>query len=458
MKLLIPVIIAATMFAALPLYGEQLDLSTAWQEAREYDARLGAAQADNQIYREEVGKARAQLRPSVRLSAARGRSDTQSTTQAYDIFGRPVTGKKNNNEQLYNTANYGVSVRQPLLNMANYAAYKQARAVAAKSDIDLQKEDTALIVRTTEAYCNALYAEDNLEFSQALIKAAQEQFQQAKRRFEKGFGTITEINEAQANYDMALADGLEIVNSVEFTRRELEHLTGHYPDNLCKFVPEKIVLAQPEPANLQPWLDMALANNRDVLGGRQEILIAKRESEKQHYSRYPTIDLVGGRNYSESESNYAIGSIYDTYSIGLQLSMPIYSGGYVSASVRQAHAKRLKAQEQLMLQERGVQSDVRKYYNSIVTGIAQIHAYEQAVTSHEIALTGTKKGFGAGLRSNVEVLDAQQKLFASRRNLAKSRYQYILNRLMLKQASGTLSASDVEEVNGWLAASAKPIK
>ena len=456
MKLLIPVIIAATMFAALPLYGEQLDLSTAWQEARQYDARLGAAQADNLIYREEVGKARAQLRPSVRLSAAQGRNDTQSTTQGTDFWtGKMITTRK---DQLYNTANYGISVRQPLLNMANYASYKQARAVAAKSDIDLQKEDTALIVRTTEAYCNALYAEDNLEFSQALIKAAQEQLQQAKRRFEKGFGTITEINEAQANYDMALADGLEIVNSVEFTRRELEHLTGRYPDNLCKFVPEKIVLAQPEPANLQPWIEMALANNRDVLGGQQEILIAQREAEKQHYSRYPTIDLVGGRNYSDSESNYAIGSIYDTYSIGLQLSMPLYSGGYISASVRQAHAKRLKAQEQLMLQERGVQSDVRKYYNSIVTGIAQIHAYEQAVTSHEIALTGTKKGFGAGLRSNVDVLDAQQKLFASRRNLAKSRYQYILNRLMLKQASGTLSVSDVEEVNGWLAVSVKPIK
>ncbi len=439
MKLLTYLMILAAMFAALPLYGEPVDLSTAWEKAKEYDARLGAAQADNLMYQEEVGKARAQLRPSVRMNAARGRNATQYTGKRGDVA-----------SSYYNSVNYGVSVRQPLLNLSNIAAYKQARTVAAKSDVDLQKEEAALIVRITEAYCNALYAEDNLNFSQALVKAALEQLQQSKRRFENGFGTITEINEAQANYDMALADGLEIVNSVEFTRRELEHLIGQYPDQLCTVVPEKLVLTEPMPRNVQHWIDLAMANNHEVVGGHQEILIAKREIEKQKYSRYPTVDLVGGRNYSESENNYSIGSIYDTYSISLQMSMPIYTGGYVSASVRQAHAKWLKAQEQLSMQERSVQSDVRKYFNGIITGIAQIHAYEQAVKSNDIALTGTKKGFEAGLRSNVEVLDAQQKLFASRRNLAKSRYQYILNRLMLKQTSGTLSASDVEEVNGWL--------
>jgi protease secretion system outer membrane protein len=138
------------------------------------------------------------------------------------------------------------------------------------------------------------------------------------------------------------------------------------------------------------------------------------------------------------------------------MSMPIYTGGFVSSSVRQAHAKWLKAQEELSSQERGVQSDVRKYYNGVVSGIAQIHAYEQALKSHEVALNGTQKGFEAGLRSNVDVLDAQQKLFSSRRNLAKSRYQYILNSLMLKQSSGMLSAGDLGQVNSWLAGRNKP--
>ena len=193
--------------------------------------------------------------------------------------------------------------------------------------------------------------------------------------------------------------------------------------------------------------------NHEVAAARQEIQIAKTEIMKQRAVRYPTINLSGGRNYSESDNNYTIGSTYDTYSISLQMSMPIYTGGYASASVRQAQSKRLKAQEQLSWQERGTESNVRKYYNGVISSIAQIKAYEQAVKSGEIAFTGTKKGFEAGLRTNTEVLDAEQKLLSSKRNLAKSRYQYILNFLQLKDSAGSLATSDVDEVNGWLSES-----
>ena len=151
-----------------------------------------------------------------------------------------------------------------------------------------------------------------------------------------------------------------------------------------------------------------------------------------------------------SDSNNIIGQAYNTYSIALQLSVPIYTGGYTSASIRQAQAKRLKAQEEFSWQDRGTVSDVRKYYNGVITSIAQIQAYEQAVKSGKIALKGTKKGFELGIRTNMEVLDAQQKLLSNKRNLAKSRYQYILNKLQLKDSTGSLSAADIEEVNGWL--------
>ncbi len=439
MKFLLCMILVAGVVTALPLQARPLNLLEAYQQALGYDARLRATQADNKAYKEEISKARAQFRPNVRLNAARGRNATE---HAYlGRYGRP---------DYYNTVNMGVSVRQPLFNLTSDSEYKQAKAVAAKSDAELHKEEASLIVRITEAYCNALYADDNLEFSQAQLKAAREQLQQAKRRFEKGFGTITEISEAQAAYDTALADELEIVNSVEFSRRELEHLTGEYPRELCKLLPAKLVLTPPEFDGVQHWIELALEGNQDILGAQQEIQVARREIEKQRAARYPTFDLLLGKNYSESENNYSIGSIYNTYSLTVQMSMPLYSGGYVSASVRQAQARWQKAQEQLNMQERGAQSDTRKYYNSVVVAIAQVKAYEQAVRSHEIALTGTKKGFEAGLRSNVDVLDAQQKLLAARRNLAKSRYQYILNGLLLKQSAGILAPGDIEELNGWL--------
>ena len=360
------------------------------------------------------------------------------------------------NTRAYNSINYSISLRQPLLNISSIAAYQQSKAMVAKSDAELSKESSMLIIRIAEAYCNALFAEDALAFNQAHIKAAREQLQQAQMKSDKGFGTITEVNEAKAAFDMAVADGVDSQNSVEYNRRELAQLIGFYPEELCKLQPEKIVLELPEPKALDAWIDQARSSNSAVAAAIQEIKVAQKEHLKQRASRYPTIDLVAGRSYSESDNNYTIGSIYDTYSISLQASVPLYSGGYVSAAVRQAKAKQMKAEEQLSLQERQVESDVRKYYNGIVNGISQINAYQQAEKSEAIAMTGTEKGFKAGIRSNVDVLNAQQKYYESKRALAKSRYQYIMNRLMLKDSIGTLSGSDVEMVNSWFnSASAK---
>ena len=443
MKLLVRLMVVAGFFAALPLYGSAFDLSTAYQKAAEYDAQIRASKTDVRISKEEIGKALAEFRPRVSISGARGRNETKSVTPY-------LYGTYQHNDQFYNSINYGFTVQQPLFNMSSIAQYKQAKAVAAKSDNLLLNEESNLIIRIIEAYCNALYSEDNYQFSQSHIKASLGQLQQTKRRFEKGFGTITEVSEAQAAYDMALADGVDIVNNLEYCRRELERMTGVYPDELCKLVPEKVVLSRPNPDSVESWIALARSDNHEVAAAQQEVQIARRELQKQGGTRYPSISLVGSRNYSESDNNYTIGSSYDTYSISLQASMQLYSGGYVSAAVRQATARRLKAQEQLSWQERGVESNVRKYFNGVVSSISQITAYEQAVKSGEVALKGTKKGFEVGLRTNMEVLDADQKLLSNKRNLAKSRYQYILSRLQLKDSAGTLAASDVDEVNGWL--------
>ncbi len=319
-----------------------------------------------------------------------------------------------------------------------------------KSDADLEQERALLIVRLTEAYCNALYADDNVRFSEAHIKLVEEQLQQANGRFDRGFGTITEINEAKAAHEMAVADRIESLHSRDASYRELEELIGVNPDKLCRLQPARLVLQSPQPVSVDSWLQLALSDNHGVFAARQEMHAARREIMKQRAVRYPTLDLVGSRTYSESDNNYSIGSIYDTYSISLQANLPIYTGGYASAGVRQAKAKSLKAEEQLAWQEREVESDVRKFYNGILSSMAQVNAYEQAVMANETALIGTKKGFAAGLRSNIDVLDAQQKLFDSKRMLAKSRYQYILNKLMLKHIAGILKAADVVEVSGWM--------
>jgi protease secretion system outer membrane protein len=427
--------------APFTLQAEPLNLTEAYNKAMDYDARIRVARADNLAYREEIGKARAQLRPTLRASFSRGRNTTESDT--------PGLSGMVNRTQSYNSFNYAVSVRQPLLNLSNIVGYQQSKAIVAQSDSQLEKESSTLIIRIVEAYCNALFAEDSLSYSKAHSHATKEQHQQAQLRYEKGFGTITEINEAKAAWDMARADEEASRNSVEFNRRELERLIGYYPDELCRLQSEKIVLREPEPTSVDAWIEMGRSSNPSIMAASHQIEAARKEVLKQRVSRYPTIDLVAGRSYSQSDNNYTIGSSYDTYYVSLQANVPLYMGGYTSSMVRQAKARRIKAEEQLSMEERQAESDVRKYYNSILSSIAQIKAYEQAEKAEAIALTGTEKGFKAGLRSNVDVLTALQKYYDSKRSLAKARYEYILNRFLLKDATGTLSADDVEELNGW---------
>lgn len=426
--------------SASPLHAEKLSLTDACQQALNYDAKLKAAEAGNAAQKEEIGKARANFRPTLRVNAARGRNATESTSLITD----------SSKDNFYNTQNYSVVLRQPVLSMGNFAAYRQSKAIAKKSDAMLYKERSDLFVRTLEAYVNTLFSEDNLEFSRAQVVAAKEQLQQAKSRYSAGFGTITEINEAQANYDMALAQGLEHNNNLENNRRELEMITGTYPDDLLHLVPEKMKMVVPVPHDVSYWVALALEENPELDAANDEITIAKEQIDKNRAVRYPTVDLVASRTFSESDNNYSIGTQYDTYSLSLQMSMPIYSGGYVSATVRQASAQFRQAHEQRSLAERTISTNIRKYYNGILNSIAQVGAYEQAVKSNDIALTGTRKGFASGFRSNVDVLNAMTNLFDSKRNLAKARYQFIMNLAMLKQTTGTLTQQNIEEINSWM--------
>lgn len=422
------------------LHAEPLSLTEAYKRALTYDAKLKVAEAGNAAQQEEIGKARANFRPSIRLSGAVGRNGTESTSLIRDV----------SSDYFYNTQNYGVVVRQPVFNMSNFAAYRQSKAVAAKSEALLSKERSALFVRTLEAYVNVLFARDNIAFSQAHAKAVKEQMRQARLRYATGSGTLTEIQEAEADYEMAFADGLASTHNLENNRRALENITGVYADSLLSIVHAKVSYDVPRPHDISYWVEYALEHNSEVQAAKQEIRIAKEQVRKNRAARYPTIELVASRTFSESDNNYSIGTQYDTYGVTLQMSLPIYSGGYVSASVRQASAQFWEAGERKNLTERTVTSDVRKYYNGILSSIAQVNAYEQAVKSSEIALIGTQKGFQTGLRSNVDVLNAQAKLFENKRNFAKAQYQYIMNLAMFKQVTGTLSEFDMDMINGWM--------
>lgn len=420
-----------------------LTLEDAYQKALQYDATIGASRAENSAQKQEIDKAFAAFLPQARLSIYEGRGVTDSETPG--MFGKTVS-----RHSTYDSENYFFSVRQPIFNKASYAEYKQAKATVARSDTLLQKEMLSLISRVSGAYLDALLSAENIRYSQSQKISVESQLNQANKRFKSGVGTITEINETQANLDDVVAKSLEWINSLEYAKQALMNLTGVYPDSLLALDASKLPLSTPQPENVEAWIDIALEKNQDILAAQQDVKFATQDIEKSNSGHFPTLDLVVSRADTTSDNNFTIGSSYKTDSIGLQLNVPIYSGGYVNATVRQSVAKLEQANEKLIERQRAVSADIRKYFNTLLNGIAKVQAYQQSVKSNEIAVIGTQKGFEAGIRTNVEVLNAQEKLFAAKRDLAKERYQLIFNRMMLKQTAGQLTDADIQETSAWL--------
>lgn len=437
-KRVTPLLLAALLLAVSAVQAEPLSLREAYEHALEYDAQYRSSEADTRIAREEVSKAAAAFMPNIKASTSRGRNRTDSAT--------PYSVQEG---VYYNTQSQSLTLRQPLLNLGSIASWKQAKAVKAKSEELFRSEHASLIVRTVEQYCNVLFAEDNVAFTKARVEATRGQLEQSQTRYANGYGTITEINESQASYDLAVADKADAVAGLENSRRELERITGIYTDELCRLDSAKLSLAKPELRDVEAWVELAREHSGLIGAARQEVEIARKEIDKSKASRYPQIDLWAGRSYSVSENNYTIGSTYDTWSFSVQMSVPIYTGGYTSASVRQAWARRLKAREELNRQERQAFSDVRRYYQAQINSVTQVKAYQQAVKSAEIALEGTREGFQAGFRTNAEVLDAVTKLYEIRRSLSRARYQYILNSIMLRDAAGLLTSADLYGIDHY---------
>lgn len=437
----ITALLLAVLMPALVNAETTTTLVDAYRQAQQYDATLRAAESNNTAQQQGIDMAFAPFLPQARITAYKGKASTDR---------EPTSGPGASQHFDYDSENYSFSVRQSIFSKANFAGYDQAKAVAAKSNAVLEKERLNLASRVAGSYLNLLFYADNIYYTEAQKKSVESQLEQAKKRYKVGYGTITEVSEAEANLQQVIAKQLEWSNGLEYAKRELETMTGVYPENYLSLDPEKLPLTQLNPVQVDDWIAFAYSKNPDILAAAKDIEVARQEVSKSSSGHYPTLDLVASRAHTESDAANTIGLKYDTDSIGLQLNVPIYSGGYVTASVRQAVAKQAEAEERLSERQRAVAADVRKYYNEVVNGIARIHALEASVSSYESALIGTQKGFTAGVRSNVDVLNAQEKLYSAKRDLSKERYSLIFNRIQLKQSAGVLTESDIQESSNWL--------
>ena len=438
-------IAGSCLLMATAAFGSQAQaaesLLSLYQKALQYDAQYRGAVANTEAEREDINKARSLFLPKVQLSANVGKGVTDRTAQSQ--FG-PVESNYD-----YSLKNYALSIKQPLFNKESMATYRGTEATVRSKEALLEKENSTLITRIANAYFEVLYAQERISVTNNKIDAVQQQLNQAQRRYEQGEGTVTEISEGQANLDLAQAERIDAENALELYKQVLSDIAGQPVDEVAALNPDSLPTSMPDFDRLEDWLKDAEASNPDITFARYSLEAARQDVLRKQAGHYPTLDLVGVRSYSENDNNNTIGLRFDTTTVALQFQMPLYAGGFTNASVRQARDRVEAAEEQLNLRTRTTSANIRRYFNSIRSGLLSIQAYRQAVRSGEMALEGTQKGFTAGLRTNIEALNAQQKLYSSKLNLSKAQYMLVNDIVNIKQTAGVLNEAQLQSLNRY---------
>lgn len=379
--------------------------------------------------------------PSISLSANSVLND--QTTQYRNAF--PIPGASGSYR--YNSYGYGLSLTQPLYRQQNWLAYTEAGLQVTQTEAQFKVALQDLIMRVAQAYFDVLIAQDSVQLAGAQITAISEQLDQAKRNFEVGNATITDTHEAQARFDLTSAQEIAAQNNLEVKKNALQQLINETPKDL-KHLGNKFHLESPQPADIEKWINDAQLNNLQLAIAQLGAEIAEKEVERGRMGHYPTVDLVA--NYSSNQSNggnFGVGSDNTNKSIGVQLNLPIYQGGAIDSKWREAKANRERARHELENTRRNVALQTRQAYLNVVSGIAQVKALQQALTSSESVVEASKLGQEVGVRTNLDVLNAQQQLYSTRRDLYQAEYNYLINILRLKAAVGTLNEEDLGKIN-----------
>lgn len=415
------------------------DLLQIYNEALTNDPVYASAVASKSAGDEKAVQGRSALLPSIGASAGYTRSNVTANVPPFGDFTLNVPS---------NT--FKVSLSQPLFRPANWEQYQQGKLATLASDTQFSQAKIDLILRVAQAYFDVLTAQDALSAVQANKVAITEQLASAKRNFEVGTTTITDQHEAQARYDLAVAQELAAQNDLEIKRTALQQITGKTPGDLSP-LRAGVKLSQPEPAQLDSWVSNSEESNLGVVGQRINLELAERTVKANRAGHLPTVDLVAAHehDFQGGSLNPQAGTTVSN-SIGIQLNLPLYQGGAITSKVRESIALENKARSDLEAAKRSAAQGARQAYLGVTSGLAQVTAYEAAEVSSQSALDSNRLGYQVGVRINIDVLNAQQQLYTNRQNLAKARYDTIVNGLRLKAAAGTLKEEDLSVVNALL--------
>jgi outer membrane protein len=412
------------------------NLMQVYKLAVQNDAQLKAARATRDSVLESRPQAMAALLPNFSLSGDANRTHSHAISA--------TTGKS---VSTYNTSSLGLSLSMPVYRHELWVQLDQADDQIAQSEAEFAAAEQELIVRTAQAYFDILSAQDSLEFAKAETAAIARQLDQAKQRFDVGLIAITAVHEAQAAYDQSRADLIQAENNLDNAWEALFEITSRKIRKLAA-LDENLALSRPQPQSIERWGQKALQQNLTIRAASEATALARKNIKVKRSGHYPSLDLVGSHNRNRSTSNSGTDS--NTSSIGVQLTLPLYSGGAVNSRTRQARYELEAAQENLDKARRSVTRQVRDAYRGVLASISSVKALQASTISTRSALEATEAGFEVGTRTMVDVLNSQRDLYRSLSNYANVRYNYIMSGLKLKQAAGTVTADDLKRITAWL--------
>jgi outer membrane protein len=413
-------------------------LMSLFETARNYDATYKAAQSQYNANLAKGEQAKALLMPTIGLSATVNKTEVELLAAAQTVNAQSKAAT--------------LSASQPLYRPANIANYQQGMRQLALASIQLKAAEQDLMVRLSQAYFDVLVARESLDFVKAQKTAVAEQLAAAKRNFEVGTSTITDTREAQARYDLVLAQEIAADNDLRIKRLALNQLVGL--NNIePKSLSSNAKLSGPESQSLEQWVQQSSELNPNVLQSRATLDIAKLETSKAEAGHKPTLDLVAGYTPTRYKNGKGINSSQvdtNTNSVTLSFNMPLFAGFATQNRIKETVALEDKARSDLEAAERAVAQATRSAFFGLQSGIGQVNALQAAESSSQSALDANKLGYQVGVRINIDVLNSQSQLFQTKRDLAKARYDVLLGQLKLRQAVGSLTETDLAAINALL--------
>lgn len=432
-----------------------------YEMALQNDAQLKAEQAQYRATLETENSARAALLPQI--SASYDYTDTERNVEQESFSVDRDTGTIGVINTLTETSiaqdGYSFSLQQAIFDLPAWFTFQSGKEITRQAEATFAANQQNLILRVVEAYLAVLRAQDNLAATRAQERAFERQLEQTQQRFDVGLIAITDVHEAEAAYDLAQVNRIVDENNVDVALERLSVLTGRRHSNL-DVLDEDFDIKKPEPLDRSAWVEFALANNFNLKAARYAEEAARQSAKASRMAHAPT--LRGSANYSDTETDGSLtrtpatpfdaspDNQTDITSFGLTLEMPLFSGGAVSAERRRAAQEFIGAREQRINLSRNTVTNARSLHMTVLSDVARVAARRQSIVSSQSALDATQAGYEVGTRNIVDVLNAQNTLFAAQRDYANSRYDYVLNMLRLKEQAGLLSPEDIYALDSAL--------